>query len=103
MYFCYSYCLAVYLDWFPTYLNNYRHFSLKQMDSTPACRCWPAPPATCWAAGFRHLSKPRQFELAGRRSNIRILLARVSCPERFTTNPSKRVVYLPGVFRIGVE
>lgn len=31
MYFCYSYALAVYLDWFPTYLNDYRHFSLKQM------------------------------------------------------------------------
>jgi sugar phosphate permease len=31
MYFCYGYCLAVYLDWFPTYLNSFRHFSLKQM------------------------------------------------------------------------
>ena len=31
MYFCYGYCLSVYLDWFPTYLNSYRGFSLKQM------------------------------------------------------------------------
>lgn len=31
MYFCYSYCLAVYLDWFPTYLKDHRGFSLKQM------------------------------------------------------------------------
>src|SRR5262249_20581437 len=31
MYFCYSYCLATYLDWFPKYLNDHRHFSLKQM------------------------------------------------------------------------
>ncbi|MEO8130616.1 MAG: MFS transporter [Bryobacteraceae bacterium] len=31
MYFCYGYCLAVYLDWFPSYLNSYRHFSLKEM------------------------------------------------------------------------
>jgi sugar phosphate permease len=31
MYFCYSYVLATYLEWFPTYLNNSRHFSLKQM------------------------------------------------------------------------
>ncbi len=31
MYFCYGYCLAVYLDWFPTYLNAHRHFNLKQM------------------------------------------------------------------------
>jgi sugar phosphate permease len=31
MYFCYGYCLAVYLDWFPTYLNNHRGFTLKQM------------------------------------------------------------------------
>lgn len=31
MYFCYAYCISVYLDWFPTYLNEHRHFSLKQM------------------------------------------------------------------------
>ena len=31
MYFCYGYCLAVYLDWFPKYLNGHRGFTLKQM------------------------------------------------------------------------
>ena len=31
MYFCYGYCLAVYLDWFPTYLNDHRGFNLLQM------------------------------------------------------------------------
>jgi MFS transporter, ACS family, glucarate transporter len=31
MYFCYGYCLAVYLDWFPTYLKEHRGFTLKQM------------------------------------------------------------------------
>ena len=31
MYFCYGYCLSVYLDWFPTYLKDHRGFSLKQM------------------------------------------------------------------------
>lgn len=31
MYFCYGYCLSVYLDWFPTYLNTHRGFNLKQM------------------------------------------------------------------------
>ncbi|HTM52255.1 MAG TPA: MFS transporter [Bryobacteraceae bacterium] len=31
MYFCYSYCLAVYLDWFPKYLNDHRGFNLLQM------------------------------------------------------------------------
>jgi sugar phosphate permease len=31
MYFCYGYCLAVYLDWFPKYLNDHREFNLKQM------------------------------------------------------------------------
>ena len=28
MYFCYQYSLAVYLDWFPTYLKEFRGFSL---------------------------------------------------------------------------
>ena len=31
MYFCYGYGLALYLDWFPTYLKSYRQFTLKEM------------------------------------------------------------------------
>jgi sugar phosphate permease len=31
MYFCYGYCLSVYLDWFPTYLKDHRGFSLIEM------------------------------------------------------------------------
>ncbi|MBV6432283.1 MAG: putative sulfoacetate transporter SauU [Bryobacteraceae bacterium] len=31
MYFCYGYCLSVYLDWFPTYLMKARGFNLKEM------------------------------------------------------------------------
>ena len=31
MYFCYQYALAVYLDWFPTYLKQGRGFTLMQM------------------------------------------------------------------------
>jgi sugar phosphate permease len=31
MYFCYGYCISVYLDWFPSYLKDHRGFSLKEM------------------------------------------------------------------------
>jgi sugar phosphate permease len=31
MYFCYNYCLSTYLDWFPTYLHQYRGYDLKRM------------------------------------------------------------------------
>src|SRR5579864_5674694 len=31
MYFCYGYCISVYLDWFPKYLNSYRGFDLTHM------------------------------------------------------------------------
>jgi len=31
MYFCYGWCLAIYLDWFPTYLNQGRGLSLRTM------------------------------------------------------------------------
>jgi MFS family permease len=31
MYFCYGYCIAVYLDWFPSYLREHRGFNLRQM------------------------------------------------------------------------
>ena len=31
MYFCYAYCISVYLDWFPQYLNKHRGFDLREM------------------------------------------------------------------------
>lgn len=31
MYFCYSWCLAIYLDWLPTYLREFRGYDLKMM------------------------------------------------------------------------
>ena len=31
MYFCYGYAVNVYLNWFPAYLHDYRHFDLKHM------------------------------------------------------------------------
>ncbi len=31
MYFCYAYCISVYLDWFPTYLQQHREFSMREM------------------------------------------------------------------------
>ncbi|MGH9558399.1 MAG: MFS transporter, partial [Bryobacteraceae bacterium] len=31
MYFCYNYCLSTYLDWFPTYLHEYRGYTLAAM------------------------------------------------------------------------
>ncbi len=31
MYFCYAYCISIYLDWFPTYLKENRGFNLKEM------------------------------------------------------------------------
>jgi MFS family permease len=31
MYFCYGWCIAIYLDWLPTYLNKFRGYDLKEM------------------------------------------------------------------------
>ncbi len=31
MYFCYAYCISVYLDWFPKYLNAHRGFDYQRM------------------------------------------------------------------------
>jgi sugar phosphate permease len=31
MYFCYGWCLAIYLDWLPTYLREFRGYDLKKM------------------------------------------------------------------------
>jgi MFS family permease len=31
MYFCYAYCISMYLDWFPKYLHDHRGFDLRHM------------------------------------------------------------------------
>ncbi len=31
MYFCYGWCLAIYIDWLPTYLKDFRGYDLKMM------------------------------------------------------------------------
>jgi sugar phosphate permease len=31
MYFCYAWCIAVYLDWLPTYLKEFRLYDMKRM------------------------------------------------------------------------
>jgi sugar phosphate permease len=31
MYFCYAWCIAIYIDWLPTYLRDGRHMTLREM------------------------------------------------------------------------
>jgi sugar phosphate permease len=100
MYFCYGYCIDVYLDWFPKYLNDHRGFSLTQMGF------YASLPMIAGAAGdlaggslsdryakrFQSLKTARRIvALAGF-----LLAAAFILPATFTTNSTASVLYSCG-------
>jgi sugar phosphate permease len=97
MYFCYSYCLAVYLDWFPTYLNNYRHFSLKQMGFYASMPLLAGTAGDLLGGWISDIWSKRSGNLKLARQGVAIfgfLLAAASIlPGTFTTNPVHSVWY----------
>ena len=100
MYFCYGYCIDVYLDWFPKYLNDHRGFSLTQMGF------YASLPMIAGAAGdlaggslsdryakhFHNLKTARRMvALAGF-----LLAAAFILPATFTTSSTASVLYSCG-------
>ncbi len=52
-YFCYTYALATYLDWFPTYLKEFLGVTpLPKWVFMACCLCWLELPATLLADGY---------------------------------------------------
>jgi sugar phosphate permease len=97
MYFCYSYCLAVYLDWFPTYLNNYRHFSLKQMGFYASMPLLAGTAGDLLGGWISDIWSRRSGNLKLARQGVAVfgfLIAAASIlPATFTTNPVNSVWY----------
>jgi len=97
MYFCYSYCLAVYLDWFPTYLNSYRHFSLKQMGfyaSMPLLAGTAGDLAGGWISDL-WARRTGNLKLARRGVAVAgfLMAAAAILPATFTSSPTSSVWY----------
>ncbi|MDQ6665723.1 MAG: MFS transporter [Acidobacteriota bacterium] len=97
MYFCYSYCLSVYLDWFPTYLHDHRGFDFKQMGfyaSMPLLAGTLGDLMGGWTSDL-WVKRTRNLKLARRAVGVFgfLLAALAILPATFTTSPTRSVWY----------
>ncbi|MDQ6705353.1 MAG: MFS transporter, partial [Acidobacteriota bacterium] len=97
MYFCYSYCLAVYLDWFPTYLHDHRGFDFKRMGfyaSMPLLAGTLGDLMGGWASDI-WVKRTGNLKLARRGVAVFgfLLAASAILPATFTTSPTNSVWY----------
>ena len=97
MYFCYAYCLSVYLDWFPKYLNDHRGFDLKHMGyyaSAPLLAGTVGDLLGGWASDRW---ARRSGDLARARRAVAmagfLMAAGAILPATFTTSPTASVWY----------
>ena len=97
MYFCYSYCLSVYLDWFPTYLHDHRGFDFKRMGfyaSMPLLAGTLGDLMGGWASDI-WVKRTGNLKLARRGVAVFgfLLAASAILPATFTTSPTNSVWY----------
>ena len=97
MYFCYAYCISVYLDWFPKYLHDHRGFDLKQMGfyaSLPLLAGTGGDLAGGWLSDYW---AKRSGDLKTARRSVAVagflLAAGAILPATFTANPTVSVWY----------
>ena len=97
MYFCYAYCISVYLDWFPKYLNEHRGFDLKAMGlyaSLPLLAGTAGDLAGGWLSD-RHVKRSGNLKQARRGVAIVgfLLAAGAILPATFTASSTASVWY----------
>ena len=106
MYFCYAYCISVYLDWFPQYLNKHRGFDLREMGFYASLPLLAGTAGDLlggwlsdrWAKASGSLKTARRgVAVAGF-----LLAAGTILPATFTLEPGGlSLVHVPGRFRSG--
>jgi sugar phosphate permease len=97
MYFCYAYCISVYLDWFPKYLHDHRGFDLKQMGfyaSLPLLAGTGGDLAGGWLSDY-WASRSGDLKTARRSVAVAgfLLAAGAILPATFTASPTVSVWY----------
>jgi MFS transporter, ACS family, glucarate transporter len=97
MYFCYAYCISVYLDWFPKYLNDHRGFDLKHMGmyaSLPLLAGTAGDLLGGWASD-RWARRSGDLKRARRGVAVAgfLLAAAAILPATFTASPTASVWY----------
>jgi len=97
MYFCYSYCLAVYLDWFPKYLNDHRGFNLLQMGFYSSLPLLAGTAGDLMGGWVSDIWAKRTGNLKMARRGVAVfgflLAATAILPATLTTNPTASVWY----------
>jgi sugar phosphate permease len=97
MYFCYAYCISVYLDWFPKYLNDHRGMNLKQMGFYASLPLLAGTVGDLVGGWFSDLWASRTGNLKRARQAVAIsgfvLAASSIVPATFTTDPVASVLY----------
>lgn len=97
MYFCYAYCIAVYLDWFPKYLNEHRGFNLKQMGFYTSLPLLAGTAGDLLGGWTSDLWVKRSGNLKMARRSVAVfgflLAAGAILPATFTSSPVASVLY----------
>ncbi len=90
MYSCYGYNLSVYLVWFPKYLNDHRHFNLKQMGFYASLPLLAGVVGDIFGGWFSDWLAKRSGDLKSARRNVGaggfLLSAVCMVPAALTTN-----------------
>jgi sugar phosphate permease len=97
MYFCYAYCLAVYLDWFPKYLNDHRGFDLKHMGMYASLPLLAGTAGDLLGGWMSDQWARRSGDLKRARRGVAVagflLAAAAILPATFTASPAASVWY----------
>jgi sugar phosphate permease len=97
MYFCYAYCLSVYLDWFPKYLNDHRGFNLTQMSYYASLVLLAGTIGDLLGGWISDRWARLRGDLARARRSVAVagflLAAGAILPATFTTSPTASVWY----------
>jgi sugar phosphate permease len=97
MYFCYGYCISVYLDWFPKYLNDHRGFDFKQMGFYASLPLLAGVAGDVGGGSFSDRWLKRTGDLKTARRGVAVagflLAAAAILPATFTASPTMSVWY----------
>ena len=97
MYFCYAYCISVYLDWFPKYLHDHRGFDLRRMGLYAGLPLLAGTAGDLLGGWFSDLWLKRSGNLRRARRGVAIggflLAAGGILPATFTADPLACVLY----------
>lgn len=97
MYFCYAYCISVYLDWFPKYLNEHRGFDLKRMGFYASLPLLAGTVGDLLGGSLSDRFAKRSGDLKSARRSVAmagfLLAAGAILPATFTRSPTMSVWY----------